>query len=102
MNDFIKLLGQKYPSILDAEANIMSFVNSIQKKHPYLNEEDLQQLVLMMGVDQGEIDEGDYQQMIQGRETTGGIEQLVQETGGSEVNGVSSQFSGLKQLVKGK
>lgn len=95
MEQFIQLLSQKYPSILEAKGNILSFVDSLQKKFPFLNEEDLQQLVLMQGVDQGEIPQADYEQMVSGRETPENISRIT----GQSPSGSKSDFSKIRQLL---
>jgi len=94
MEDFIQLLSQKYPSIMEAKSNVLQFIGALQKKFPFLNEEDLQQLVLMQGVDQGEIPEADYKQMIAGREMPENISKIT-----GAPSGAPADFSAIKQLL---
>lgn len=97
MDEFLSMIQQIDPEADLAE--IKNFIDTVSAKYPYLGEEDLQQLVLMMGVSQGSLKPEDYTKIIMGRDTESKLPQFFQEIG---YNAKGGNFGDLVQKVKGK
>lgn len=96
MNEFFQMVKKVDPKA-DVKA-MQSLIDSALAKAPYLNEEDLQQLVLMMGVSQGSFDPQTYMKLMVGRDTESNLPRFFQE---AQASGGNKQFSELAKMVKG-
>ncbi len=103
MEELVKLLKQLDPSLTPEDvAGIKRFAMELPKEFPFLNEEDIQQIMLMQGVTQGLLSQPEYDQIVSNRETPSNIPQLMAQAGGDAGGSASAQFSAINKLVGGQ